>query len=178
MKPDRLRKNFCGCGFPAREDRPEQLISRRAIVAVSATAILAKGSGFPASAGAAAAEPEPIVQPRTPGDAAFIARAFEMRQRGIELGDRAYGAVVVRAGEIVGQSWSRVVLDVDPTAHAEMAAIRDAARRTGNANLGGTVMYSSSRPCPMGEAAAYWAGIDELVWGREVTRSGPPVLCR
>jgi tRNA(Arg) A34 adenosine deaminase TadA len=56
---------------------------------------------------------------------------------------------VVRAGLIVGQSPSHVVLHQDPTAHAEMEAIRDAARRLGTRNLSGCTLYSSSPPCPM-----------------------------
>ena len=109
---------------------------------------------------------EPIQQPKTPNHGAFMERAFQMRQQAIYLGDQAYGAVVVRDRMIIGQSWSRVILDQDPTGHAEMAAIRDAARRLGSRNLDGAVMYSSSHPCPMCEAGAYWAGIDKLIHGK------------
>ena len=72
---------------------------------------------------------KPIEQSERSDDATYIARAFEMQRQAIESGDQAYGAVVVRNGKIVGQSPSRVVIDRDPTAHAEMEAIRDAARR-------------------------------------------------
>ena len=119
-----------------------------------------------------------ISQPRFPGDTAFIKRAFEMRQLAINHGDQSYGAIIVRDNIIVGQSWSRVVIDRDPTAHAEMAAIRDAARRLMSRDLAGMQIYSSSRPCPMCEAAAYWAGIDEMVYGEAITYAGRPVLCR
>ncbi|NNE79546.1 MAG: nucleoside deaminase, partial [Silicimonas sp.] len=80
-----------------------------------------------------------------------------MRQTAVERGDQAYSAVIVQNNQIVGQSWSRVVIDQDPTGHAEMSAIRDAARRLDSRNLTGATMYSSSRPCSMCEAAAYWA---------------------
>ncbi len=121
---------------------------------------------------------EPIVQPVTASEQAFIDRAFEMRTVAVARGDQAYGAVVVQDGVIVGQSWSRVILDQDPTAHAEMAAIRDAARRLGRRELSGMRLYASSRPCPMCEAAAYWAGIDRMIHGRAMRDAGAPRLCR
>ena len=121
---------------------------------------------------------EPISQPATPNRAAFIERAFEMRRLAVQLGDQPYGAIIVNNGKIIGQSWSRVVLDNDPTGHAEMAAIRDAARRTKTRNLSGATIYSSSRPCPMCEAAAYWAGIGHMLYGRSIADAGTPRLCR
>ena len=127
-----------------------------------------------AHAGEAAAE---IDQPARPSAEAFIERAFELRCQASASGDQAYGAVVVKDGRIVGQSQSRVVLDRDPTAHAEMAAIRDAARRLGSRDLGGCRLYSSSRPCPMCEAAAYWAGIEGFTHGRAASDGGAPRLC-
>ena len=125
------------------------------------------------------AETQDIIrQPATVSDTAFIERAFEMRTLAVQRGDQAYGAVVVRGGKIIGQSSSRVLLDQDPTAHAEMSAIRDAARRAQNRDLSGATLYSSSRPCPMCEAAAYWSGISEMVHGKDVTNAGSPKLCR
>jgi tRNA(Arg) A34 adenosine deaminase TadA len=101
-----------------------------------------------------------------------------MRRKATEIGDQGYGAVVVRDGIIVGQSPSHVVVHRDPTAHAEMEAIRDAARRLGNRDLTGCTLYSSSSACPMCEAAAYWANIDRMVFGSAVTEGGRPRLCR
>lgn len=118
-----------------------------------------------------------ILQPQTPTTMAFIERAFEMRRRAIEYGDQPYGAIIVINDVIVGQSWSRVILDQDPTAHAEISAIRDTARRLGSRNLSGAIMYSSSAPCPMCEAAAYWAGIERLIHGRKANDAGAPQLC-
>ena len=120
----------------------------------------------------------PIMQPDDLDDAGFIRRALEMRQLASEQGDQPYGAVVVLDGRIVGQSWSRVVLDHDPTGHAEMAALRDAGSRLKRTELHGAVLYSSSRPCAMCEAAAAWAGIAEMVYGPEATHAGAPKLCR
>jgi tRNA(Arg) A34 adenosine deaminase TadA len=119
-----------------------------------------------------------IPQPTTRDAAAFIDRAFDMRRLAIEYGDQAHGAVVVRDGAIIGQSWSRVILDNDPTGHAEISAIRDAARRAGSRDLSGAIIYSSSRPCPMCEAAAYWARIDQMIYGRGTANAGVPRLCR
>ena len=118
-----------------------------------------------------------IPQPGVPGEGAFIDRAFAQRQAAVDSGDQPYGAIVVRDGVIVGQAASAVVTHGDPTAHAEMEAIRDAARRLGTRNLSGCILYSSSRACPMCEAAAYWAGIDRMVYGRDSRDAGRPGLC-
>jgi guanine deaminase len=133
---------------------------------------------FGRRASAAATESPDVEQPDNPGDDAFIGRAFEMRSRAVEIGDQAYGAVVVRDGIIVGQSPSHVVVNRDPTAHAEMEAIRDAARRLGSRDLSDCILYSSSPACPMCEAAAYWADIDRLVSGENARDGGSPRLCR
>ncbi len=126
-----------------------------------------------------AAEPdEPILPPTNAEPAQFIARAFTMQRLAAESGDQAFGAVIVKENEIVGQAPSRVVVNRDPTAHAEMEAIRDAARRLGTRNLSNCVMYSSSRPCPMCEAAAYWANVEQMVYGVGSTVAGPPRLTR
>ncbi|MEH6652290.1 MAG: nucleoside deaminase [Motiliproteus sp.] len=119
-----------------------------------------------------------IVQPNSSDDHAFIERAFELRQFAIKQGDQPYGAVVVIDGRIVGESWSRVLIDHDPTGHAEMAAIRDAGRRLKREGLSGAVLYSSSRPCPMCEAAAAWSGIEGMVYGPDAQQAGRPQLCR
>ena len=100
-----------------------------------------------------------------------------MRDEAANIGDQAYGAVVVRDGRIVGQSASHVVIHSDLTAHAEMEAIRDAARRLGSRDLSDCTLYSSSRACPMCEAAAYWANIDGMYFGRSTTDAGAPKLC-
>lgn len=127
---------------------------------------------------ASKSERSDIEQPSSTGDQVFIKRAFKMRDQAVDLGDQAYGAVVVRNGVIVGQSPSHVIIHHDPTAHAEMEAIRDATFRTGNRDLSGCTLYSSSRACPMCEAAAYWANIERMVYGELISDAGQPSLCR
>ncbi|MGE0747222.1 MAG: nucleoside deaminase [Rhodospirillales bacterium] len=134
--------------------------------------------GLSAAAGAAAALRPAPVSAQDPAARAFIDRAFALRMAAQAAGDQPYGAVVVHDGRIVGEAPSRVVVDGDPTAHAEMEAIRDAARRLGGRDLSGCVLYSSSRPCPMCEAAAYWAGIGGVVHGEAMTDAGAPRLNR
>ena len=117
-----------------------------------------------------------IMQPEKPSDSSFIERAFQMKQLAIDYGDQAYGAVVVRDGRVIGQSWSKVVLDSDPTGHAEMSAIRDAAQR-GESHLSGAILYSTSHPCSMCEAAAAWVGIKTMRYGRGAVDGGRPTNC-
>ncbi len=103
-----------------------------------------------------------------------MARARELRDEAQRSGDQPYGAVVWREGAIVGEAPSRVVLHNDPTAHAEMEAIRDAARRLGTRDLSRCLLVSTSRPCRMCEAAAGWARIERMVHGDALTDSGRP----
>jgi len=103
-----------------------------------------------------------------------MARARELRDQAQRGGDQPYGAVVLRGDSIVGEGPSRVVINSDPTAHAEMEAIRDAARRLGTRDLSGCVLVSTSRPCRMCEAAAGWARIERMVHGEALTDAGRP----
>ena len=136
---------------------------------IGASAALATGRPLAAAGDAGAIE-----QPEVADPAHFMARAQAMRALAIETGDQAYGAVVVRAGRIVGQAPSRVVVNHDPTAHAETEAIRDAARRLGTADLSGCRLFSTSRACQMCETAAYWAQIDAMVHGATLEDAGRP----
>jgi tRNA(Arg) A34 adenosine deaminase TadA len=101
-------------------------------------------------------------------------RAEAHRDEAVRAGDQPYGAVVLRGELIVGAAPSRVVTRTDPTAHAEMEAIRDAARRLGTRDLSDCLLVSTSRPCRMCEAAAGWAGISRMVYGEALTDAGPP----
>ncbi len=118
-----------------------------------------------------------IDQPSSKSDQSFINRAFEMRRQAVSIGDQGYGAVVVRDGIVVGQAPSHVIVHRDPTAHAEMEAIRDAATRLNSRDLSGCTLYSSSPACPMCEAAAYWADIERMVYGQGASDGGRPSLC-
>ncbi len=75
-----------------------------------------------------------------------------------------FGAVVAREGQIVGTGWNRVTSTNDPTAHAEIVAIRDACSRLGTFTLSGSEIYSSCEPCPMCLSAIYWARLDRLYY--------------
>lgn len=79
-----------------------------------------------------------------------------------------------QAGRIVGEGPSRVGVGRDPTAHAEMEAIQDAARRLGTPDLSGCELYSTARPCKMCEGVACWAGISHMYFGTEIRDAGAP----
>ena len=89
-----------------------------------------------------------------------IAAAFEGLRRG-EGGP--FGAAIVRGREVLAVACNRVIARNDPTAHAEIEAIRDACRRLGTFDLAGCELYATCEPCPMCLAAAYWARVDRIV---------------
>jgi len=151
--------------------------SKRVLLGLAGAAILMFPALWPRHGNAGSIDLAPIDQPETSTDRSFIERAFQMRTQAIKIGDQAYGAIVVRDGIIVGQAASHVVVNQDPTAHAEMEAIRDAAHRLGSRDLSGCTLYSSSPACPMCEAAAYWADIDRMVSGESAYDGGHPSLC-
>jgi len=98
-------------------------------------------------------------------DDRFMQEALALARRGVSQGHGGpFGAVVVRAGEIIGRGWNQVVLQQDPTAHAEILAIRDACRRLARFHLEGGILYTSCEPCPMCLSATYWARIPTLVY--------------
>ncbi len=142
----------------------------------------ALGMGMAAAAASPATastqQPAPIEQPLEATPRGFMRRAFALKAVAELAGDQGFGAVVVKDGRIIGEGPSRVVAASDPTAHAEMEAIRDAARRTGPKGLSGATLYSTFRPCPMCEAGASWAGIARLVHGEAMTDAGAPRLSR
>lgn len=152
--------------------------SRRNILGLAGAIALGFTATWSRNGNAGSIDLPAINQPEANTDRSFIERAFEMRAQAIKIGDQAYGAIVVRDGIIVGQSASHVEVNQDPTAHAEMEAIRDAARRLGSRDLSGCTLYSSSPACPMCEAAAYWADIDRMVSGKSISDNGRPSLCR
>jgi tRNA(Arg) A34 adenosine deaminase TadA len=83
----------------------------------------------------------------------------------MRLGDGGpFGAVVVRHGKIVGRGWNRVTSTNDPTAHAEVTAIRDACRRLKSFRLEDCEIYASCEPCPMCLAAIYWARFGRIFY--------------
>lgn len=104
----------------------------------------------------------------------FMKKAFEMKQIAIDTGDQAFGAVIVKQGNVVGRGASKVHVNYDPTAHAEIEAIRDACRNLKTNNLTGCELYSTSRPCQMCETAGYWAKISKFYFGANIVDGGAP----
>jgi tRNA(Arg) A34 adenosine deaminase TadA len=100
--------------------------------------------------------------------------ALRMKRLAESRGDQPYGAVLVLDGRLVGEGPSRVVALGDATAHAERMAIRDAQRRLNRAVLPGSVLYSTSRPCPDCEAAAAAAGVGRMYFGESLQDAGMP----
>ncbi len=78
-----------------------------------------------------------------------------------------FGAVIVADGKVVGEGWNKVTSTNDPTAHAEVVAIRDACTRLARFDLRGCVLYTSCEPCPMCLSATYWARIDKVYYANE-----------
>ena len=97
-------------------------------------------------------------------DNAWLERAIALATENAAAGGRPFGAVVVLDGEVVGEGVNRYVADNDPTAHAEVDAIRDAAARLGTARLDGAILAASTEPCPMCQAAALLAGVERVVF--------------
>ena len=106
----------------------------------------------------------PDIDETTQADTRFVREAIRVaRDRMLEGRAGPFGAVIVRDGVIVARGWNAVTSSLDPTAHAEVVAIRRACRKLGMFSLAGCVLYSSCEPCPMCLAATYWARIDRLV---------------
>jgi tRNA(Arg) A34 adenosine deaminase TadA len=98
----------------------------------------------------------------------FMRRAIELsRLNATSASGGPFGAVVVHEGRIVGEGANRVVPDHDPTAHAEIVAIRAACRTLDRYALDGCVIYTSCEPCPMCLGAIWWARIAEIVYGND-----------
>ena len=93
----------------------------------------------------------------------FLRQAIRLSSEKMEANEGGpFGAVVVRNGQVVGRGWNRVTSTNDPTAHAEVEAIRDACRRLNTFSLAGCELYSSCEPCLLCLAAIYWARLDRV----------------
>jgi tRNA(Arg) A34 adenosine deaminase TadA len=114
-----------------------------------------------------------VAKPEHP-DPKWQEAAVRMRQLAESWGDQSYGAVLVVDGAVVGEGPSRVVKDKDQDAHAERVAIRDAQHRLGRQNLAGSVLYSTSRPCAVCEAAAARARVSRMYFGQPLQDAGIP----
>ena len=100
---------------------------------------------------------------------AFLRRAIELARLSVEQGGGPFGALVARGGRVIAEGQNRVVAGADPTAHAEIAAIRAAAAALGTHDLSGCELYASAEPCPMCAGAIHWARLDGICFaaGRE-----------
>ncbi|MDX6765940.1 MAG: nucleoside deaminase [Candidatus Methylacidiphilales bacterium] len=109
-------------------------------------------------------------------DAVFLDQAIRLSRKGMRANEGGpFGSVVVCGGRVVGRGWNRVLKSHDPTAHAEVEAIRAAAKRLKRFDLSDCVIYASCQPCPMCLSAIYWSGIRRVVYAntaREAAKIG------
>ena len=94
-------------------------------------------------------------------------RAIALSEKSVESGGGPFGAVVARNGVVVAEASNSVTIDHDPTAHAEVNAIRVACQRLGTFDLAGCEIYCSCEPCPMCLGAIYWARIDHIYYAND-----------
>ncbi|HEX3819676.1 MAG TPA: tRNA adenosine(34) deaminase TadA [Candidatus Sulfotelmatobacter sp.] len=105
-------------------------------------------------------------------DELWMEEALRCAQRALELGEVPVGAVVVRQGQIVGRGWNRNIVDRDPTAHAEILALREAGESVGNHRLGDCELFVTIEPCAMCAGALVHARIKRLVYGADDPKAG------
>jgi tRNA(Arg) A34 adenosine deaminase TadA len=113
----------------------------------------------------------------SPGHQTFMQEAIRLARRSLEHAEDGgpFGAVIVQQGRIVSRGWNQVMGARDPTAHAEVVAIRAACRRLRRVHLPDCVLYTSCEPCPMCLAAIYWARLGEIYFSgtrRDAARIG------
>lgn len=94
----------------------------------------------------------------------IMRRAIALSEKSVRTGGGPFGAVIAKDGEIIAEASNTVTLDHDPTAHAEVNAIRQAARKLGTFDLTGCDIYTSCEPCPMCLGAIYWAHLDRIYY--------------
>src|SRR5215831_1874461 len=105
-------------------------------------------------------------------DITWMRQALEQARLAAEAGEVPVGAVVIKDGEIVGRGHNRNLLDNDPTGHAEIVALRDAAAQLGNHRLNGCVMFATVEPCAMCAGAMIHARLARLVYGASDPKAG------
>jgi tRNA(Arg) A34 adenosine deaminase TadA len=119
-----------------------------------------------AGTGTAAAQAPAASRPITDEDRKHMKEAVRlMRQAGVvDKTGGPFGAVIVRNGEVLAAMGNSVLRDSDPSAHAEVNAIRAACKKVGAPNLKGATLYTSCEPCPMCYSTAYWARVDRILY--------------
>ena len=105
-------------------------------------------------------------------DELWMEEALRSAQRALEAGEVPVGAVVVLGGEIVGRGWNRNLIDSDPTAHAEIVALREAGANVGNHRLGEGELFVTIEPCAMCAGAVVHARLKRLVYGADDPKAG------
>mgnify|MGYP001202541441 CR=1 FL=1 len=108
----------------------------------------------------------------------YLRQAIELAFENIEKGDRPFAAVVVKDGKVIATGVNEVMATNDPTAHAEITAVRVAAQALGTPDLSGCTIYASGQPCPMCMAAMRIAGVDEVVFAHSSEDAEPYGLSR
>jgi len=110
--------------------------------------------------------------PNLDADELWMEEALRSAQRALEAGEVPVGAVVVHDGRIVGRGFNRNILDCDPTAHAEIIALREAGATLGNHRLGDSDLFATIEPCAMCAGALVHARIRRLVFGADDPKAG------
>ena len=96
----------------------------------------------------------------------FMRIAIEQANKSLEEKDGGpFGAVIVKDGKVIAKGHNQVIASHDPTAHAEIQVIREAAKKLNNFDLSGCEIYTTSEPCPMCYSAIHWARIDKIYYG-------------
>jgi tRNA(adenine34) deaminase len=108
----------------------------------------------------------------TVSDEFWMEEALRTAQRALEAGEVPVGAVVVHAGAIIGRGWNRNITDSDPTAHAEIIALRQAGSKLGNYRLEDCELFATIEPCAMCAGALVHARIKRLVYGADDPKAG------
>ena len=98
---------------------------------------------------------------------ALMRRAIALSEESVRQGGGPFGAVIARNGVVIAEAANRVTLDNDPTAHAEVNCIRQAALKLGTFDLSGCEIYTSCEPCPMCLGAIYWAHLDRIFYAND-----------
>jgi tRNA(adenine34) deaminase len=105
-------------------------------------------------------------------DELWMEEALRAAQRALEMGEVPVGAVVVFEGKVVGRGWNRNLTDCDPTAHAEIVALREAGKNVGNHRLGDCELFATIEPCAMCAGAMVHARLKALIYGADDSKAG------
>ena len=97
----------------------------------------------------------------------FMRRAIELSENSVRNGGGPFGAVIAKDGEIIAEGSNKVTINNDPTAHAEVCAIRNACKILNTFELADCVIYTSCEPCPMCLGAIYWARLSKIFYAND-----------